>query len=63
MLANLHILIQSLQTKQLAGGARLLTLGLGVSDKEHLESVCLKLKRVAGVEKIVRSSRAGGEIV
>ena len=63
MLANLHILIHSLQTKQLSGGARLLVLGLGVSDKDHLESVCLKLKHVNGVEKIVRSSRVDGEIV
>ena len=63
VLANMHIMIHSLQTKQLPGGMHLLTLGLGVSGKAYLESVCLKLKRVKGVEKIVRCGHCNGEIV
>lgn len=63
MLANMHIMIHSLQAKQLPGGMHLLTLGLGVGSKEYLESVCLKLKRIKGVDTINRCGHAHGEIV
>ena len=63
VLANLRIMIHGMQTKQLANGTRLLALEIGVSNVEHLQSVCLKLKRVKSVEKIVRSGRGDAEIV
>jgi GTP pyrophosphokinase len=63
VLANLRIMIHSMQTKQLANGTRLLALELGVSNSEHLQAVCLKLKRVKSVLKIVRSGHVDGELV
>ncbi|MBP3312180.1 MAG: bifunctional (p)ppGpp synthetase/guanosine-3',5'-bis(diphosphate) 3'-pyrophosphohydrolase [Butyricicoccus sp.] len=63
VLANLRIMIHSMQTKQLANGTRLIALELGVSNSEHLQAVCLKLKRVKSVLKIVRSGHVDGEIV
>jgi len=63
VLANLRIMIHSMQTKQLANGTRLIALELGVSNREHLQAVCLKLKRVKSVLKTVRSGHVDGEIV
>jgi guanosine-3',5'-bis(diphosphate) 3'-pyrophosphohydrolase len=57
ILANLHILIHSLQTKALGGGEVVIVLGISINDLEHLESVCTKLKKVGGVSSIVRCGR------
>ncbi len=57
MLANIHVQIHAMHGKTNPDGTALLQLSIGVTDVEHLRSICTKLIGIRGVEKVRRRGR------
>ncbi len=53
-LAAMHVMIYSMQAREIRGGHGEMTITVGVNSLQHLQEVMARLKRVHGVEEIER---------
>ncbi len=53
-LASMHVMIYSMQARQIEGGHGEMTVTVGVNSLQHLQEVMARLRRVNGVEEVER---------